>query len=55
MEYLPKKRRKQIQQVKLEQGEVITSHDVKALFTSVPGDPSIIIVQQKLSQDPTLP
>ena len=45
----------QIQQVKLWEGEVITSYDVKALFTSVPVDPSINIVQQKLSQDPTLP
>ena len=32
----------------------MTSYDVKALFTSVPLDPSIHIVQQKLSQDPTL-
>ena len=30
-----------IQKVRLEPGEVITSHDVKALFTSVPVDPSI--------------
>ena len=44
-----------IQQVKLEQGEVISSYDVKALFTSVPGDPSINIVKQRLTQDPTLP
>ena len=45
----------QIQQVKLEQGEVISSYDVKALFTSVPVDPSINIVKQRLTQDPTLP
>ena len=32
----------------------MTSYDVKALFTSVPVDPSIHIVQQKLTQDPTL-
>ena len=44
-----------IKQVRLEPGEVITSYDVKALFTSVPVDPFIQIVQQKLSQDPTLP
>ena len=44
----------QIYQVKLEQGKVITSYDVKALFTSVPVDPSINIVQQRFSQDPTL-
>ena len=43
-----------IQQVGLEQGEVITSYDVKALFTSNPVDPSIKIVQQKLTKEPTL-
>ena len=32
----------------------MTSFDVKALFTPVPVDPSILIVQQKLAQDPTL-
>ena len=32
----------------------MTSYDVKALFTSVPVDPSIHIVQQQLVQDPTL-
>ena len=36
-------------------GEVMASYDAKALFTSVPVDPSIQIVQQKLQQDPTLP
>ena len=45
----------QIQQVKLEQGKIIPSYDVKALFTSVPVDPSINIVKHRLSQDPTLP
>ena len=44
----------QIQQAKLEPGEVMASFDVKALFTSVPGVPAIQIVQQKLKQDPTL-
>ena len=44
-----------IQKVKLEPGEVITSYDVKALFTSVPVGPSIKIVKQELLQDPTLP
>ena len=43
-----------IHKVKLEPGEVITSYDIKALFTSVPVDPSITIVQQKLKQDPLL-
>ena len=45
----------QIQQVTLEQGEVITSYDVKTLFTSVPVDPSISLVKHRLTQDPTLP
>ena len=45
----------QIQQVKLDQDEVISSYDVKALFTSVSVDPSINIVKQRLTQDPTLP
>ena len=44
-----------IKQVRLEPGEISTSYDVKALFTSVPVDPFIQIVLQKLSQDPTLP
>ena len=43
-----------IQQVKLQQGEVISSYDVKVLFTSVPVDPAINIVQQRLTKDPTL-
>ena len=37
-----------IKEVKLEPGEVVTSYDVKALFTSVAMDPSINIVKQKL-------
>ena len=45
----------QIHNKRLETGEVITSFDVKALFTSVPVNPSISIVQQTLAQDPTLP
>ena len=44
-----------IQKVKLEPGEVMTSYNGKALFTSVPIDASIKIVKQKLIQDPTLP
>ena len=39
----------------LEPGEVITSFDVKALFTSVPVHPAIQIVKQRLQQDTTLP
>ena len=40
---------------RLEPGEVMTSFDVKALFTSVPVDPSIHIVQQEFAKDSTLP
>ena len=45
----------QLQGKKLEPGETITSFDVKALFTSVPVQPSIQIVKQRLQQDNTLP
>ena len=45
----------QLQGKKLEPGEVITSFDVKALFTSVPVKPAIQIVKQRLQQDNTLP
>ena len=38
----------------LEPGETIRSFDVKALFTSVPVQPSIQIVEQRLQQDTTL-
>ena len=39
---------KHIKEVKLEPGEVMTSYDVKVLFTSVPVDPAI-------QEDPLLP
>ena len=45
----------QLQGKRLEPGDIITSYDVKALFTSVPVQPSIHIVQQRLQQDSTLP
>ena len=45
----------QLQGKKLEPGEVISSFDVKALFTSVPVQPAIQIVKQRLQQDNTLP
>ena len=38
----------QLQGKKLEAGEIITSYDVKALFTSVPVQPAIQIVKQRL-------
>ena len=43
-----------MKEVKLEPGEVMTSYDVKAFFTSVTMDPSISIIKQKLQQDPLL-
>ena len=39
----------------LESGEVITSFDVNALFTSVPVQPAIQIAKERLQQDNTLP
>ena len=45
----------QLQGKWLEPGKIITSYDVKALFTSVPVQPSIQIVKQRLQQDNTLP
>ena len=45
----------QFQGKKLEPGEVITSFDVKVVFTSVPVLPAIQIVKQRLQQDNTLP
>ena len=37
--------------IRLQQDECITSYDVKALFTSVPIQPAINIIKNKLSQD----
>ena len=45
----------QLQGKNLEPGEVITSFDVKALFTSVSVQPAIQIVKHRLQQDNTLP
>ena len=45
----------QLQGIRLQAGESITSYDVKALFTSVPVHPSIQIVKHRLQQDTTLP
>ena len=45
----------QLQGKRLQPGEVITSFDVKALFTSVPVQPPVQIVKQRLQQDNTLP
>ena len=43
-----------IKEVKLKPGEVKASYDIKALFISVPMNPSINIAKQKLQEDPTL-
>ena len=45
----------QLQGKRLETGKIITSYDVKALFTSVPVQLYIQIVKQRLQQDTTLP
>ena len=45
----------QLQGKKLEAGDIITSYDVKTLFTLVPVQPAIQIVKQRLQQDITLP
>ena len=44
----------QIKEVRLKQGECIISYDVAALFTSVPIQPVINIIQQRLANDTTL-
>ena len=38
----------QVQNIRLEEGEYITSYDVTALFTSVPVDPTIKIIKNKV-------
>ena len=44
----------QIKDVKLQQGETIISYDVKALFTSVPIQPVLNIIKNKLEDDQQL-
>ena len=44
----------QIQETRLKQGECIISYDVAALFTSVPIQPVINIIKEKLAKDTTL-
>ena len=41
----------QYKPIRLEEGECITSCDVKVLFTSMPADPAISIIKHKLQQD----
>ena len=45
----------QIQEVKLQPDEIITSYDVSALFTSVPIEDAIKIIQRKLELDQLTP
>ena len=45
---------KQLKTIKLMPDECITSYDVKALFTSVPIEPSIKIIKQHLEKDKEL-
>ena len=42
-----------IHKVKLEPGEVITSYNIRTLFTSVPIHPSSAIVQQQITAEPS--
>ena len=43
-----------IKSIKLEEGEYITSYDVRVLLTSLPVDPVISIIKQKLQQNTQL-
>ena len=40
--------------IQLQQGEIISSYDIKALFSLVPVDPALNIIHNKLPQDATL-
>ena len=44
----------QAKQIKLEPGECLSSYDVSALFTSVPIDPALNIIEDLLDKDTTL-
>ena len=44
----------QLKDARLKQGECIISYDVTALFTSVPIQPVVNIIQQKLANDKDL-
>ena len=49
-----KKNTQQLQEQKLVPDDIIMSYDVKALFTSVPIQPSIDIITKLLEKDPSL-
>ena len=44
-----------LKEMKLEEGECITSYDVTALFTSIPVPSALDIIKKKLEQDAELP
>ena len=44
----------QVKHITLAPGECLSSYDVSALFTSVPIDPALTIIQDLLVKDPTL-
>ena len=45
----------EIKEIKLEEGEYITSYDITALFTSIPVPSALDIIRRKLEQDADLP
>ena len=45
----------EMKEIKLEEGECITSYDVTALFTSIPVPVALDIIKKKLEQDAELP
>ena len=45
----------ELKEMKLEEGECITSYDVTALFTSIPVPSALDIIKKKLEQDAELP
>ena len=45
----------EMKEIKLEEGECITSYDVTALFTSIPVPSALDITKKKLEQDAKLP
>ena len=45
----------EMKEIKLEEGECITSYDVTALFTSIPVPSALDIIKKKLEQDAELP
>ena len=44
----------QVKHITLGPGECLSSHDVSAMFTSVPVDPALKVIKDLLEKDPTL-